>query len=382
MIEKRRVLGSESLTYDVGGRVTQKQKVIGSTTYPISYQYNAGGEPTQITYPSGRVAIITPDSIGRLNTVASNTPTSVSATIPFGTGYNAAGQILSISYGNGVTGTFTYSAARQQLASLSYTVTPTGFATQTLFGLNYGYMNGQADCGTGTTARNDGLIQCIQDTVDNGRSAVYGYDALNRLTSAITTGSTSYPAWGLSESFDRYGNRLNQTVTAGSGPPNSLSFATTPAPPANPPGGAYTNRPDGYSFDVSGNMLNDGANALAYDGENCLTSSETTMYVCDAHGIRLKKALQGGTTTVYIFSGEKDIAEYDNGAAVTSPSREYIYAGSALLAKIDSSGTKYYHQDHLSNRLLYRQVSFTRRQKTSVCGQARRAERRHAESGT
>jgi len=60
----------------------------------------------------------------------------------------------------------------------------------------------------------------------------------------------------------------------------------------------------------------------------------------------------GSTTTVYVFSGNKVIAEYDNGAAVGSPSREYIYAGAALLAKIDSSGTKYYHQDHLSNRLV------------------------------
>jgi hypothetical protein len=55
---------------------------------------------------------------------------------------------------------------------------------------------------------------------------------------------------------------------------------------------------------------------------------------------------------VSIFSGSKVIAEYDNGVAVGSPSREYIYGGSALLAKIDSSGTKYYHQDHLSNRLV------------------------------
>jgi RHS repeat-associated protein len=36
----------------------------------------------------------------------------------------------------------------------------------------------------------------------------------------------------------------------------------------------------------------------------------------------------------------------------TDGTREYIYSGATLLAKIDSSGTKYYHQDHLSNRLL------------------------------
>jgi RHS repeat-associated protein len=67
--------------------------------------------------------------------------------------------------------------------------------------------------------------------------------------------------------------------------------------------------------------------------------------------LRVKK-VSGSTTTVYIFSGSKVIAEYDNGAAPTTPSREYIYGGGTLLAKIDSSGTKYYHQDHLSNRLV------------------------------
>ena len=46
------------------------------------------------------------------------------------------------------------------------------------------------------------------------------------------------------------------------------------------------------------------------------------------------------------------IAEYDNGAAPGSPSREYIYSGGALLAKIDSTGTRYYHRDHLSNRVV------------------------------
>ena len=51
-------------------------------------------------------------------------------------------------------------------------------------------------------------------------------------------------------------------------------------------------------------------------------------------------------------SGAKVIAEYANGAAPSSPTREYIYAGGALLARIDSSGINYYHQDHLSNRMV------------------------------
>src|SRR5260370_31941634 len=74
-------------------------------------------------------------------------------------------------------------------------------------------------------------------------------------------------------------------------------------------------------------------------------------YTFDGNGLRVKKAASG-TTTVYIFSGSKVIAEYDNGAGPTAPSREYIYSGGALLAKTESGASSQYHPDHLSNRLL------------------------------
>jgi len=49
------------------------------------------------------------------------------------------------------------------------------------------------------------------------------------------------------------------------------------------------------------------------------------------------------------------IAEYDNGAAPASPTRENIYAGGKLLATITAGTppvTNYYHSDHLSVRLM------------------------------
>jgi RHS repeat-associated protein len=63
---------------------------------------------------------------------------------------------------------------------------------------------------------------------------------------------------------------------------------------------------------------------------------------------RFKKVL-GSTTTRYIYSGSKPIAEY---TGTTSPtlSTEYIYAGSQLLVTIAGSTTTYHHPDHLSNR--------------------------------
>ena len=222
--------GSETYTYDQGGRVTQVQKTIGSTTFPIAYQFDPGNYMTQITYPSGRVVQRALDSIGRLQTVSSGSTNYVS--VPSTGGYNAAGQILTFTYGNGVIANFGYSSLRQQLQSLSYTK-----GSNTLFSLNYYYQYDSTNC-AGGNPNNDGQIACIADAVDSGRSAKYSYDTLGRLTAAATNGSSGYGAWGISETFDRYGNRLNQSQTAGSPPPTAshsrLRPRRRPIPPAEP----------------------------------------------------------------------------------------------------------------------------------------------------
>lgn len=104
-----------------------------------------------------------------------------------------------------------------QLMSIGYTKD-----SQTLLGLNYWYKQDSTNCANGVSG-NNGQIQCITDSVDSGRNVALGYDSLYRLTSAVTTGSTSYPKWGLSWAYDRYGNRLNQVQTAGT-PPHKLTL--------------------------------------------------------------------------------------------------------------------------------------------------------------
>jgi RHS repeat-associated protein len=101
-------------------------------------------------------------------------------------------------------------------------------------------------------------------------------------------------------------------------------------------------------------MTFDGANTLTYDAEGRAVSStngtSSGTYTYDGNGLRVISS-SGSTTTVYIFSGGKVIAEYDNGAAPSSPSREYIYSGSQLLATVSGGATTYQHPDHLSVRL-------------------------------
>jgi YD repeat-containing protein len=141
------------------------------------------------------------DTIGRLTTVASGATNYASAFA-----YNTAFQVRGFNYGNGVAATLNYSDDRLQMTSLSYVKGAT-----TLYSLNYYYKTDATHCPAGT-ANNNGQIQCITDNVDNGRSAKYTYDALARLTAASTVGSTAYPAWGLSFTYDRYANRTQQTA--------------------------------------------------------------------------------------------------------------------------------------------------------------------------
>ncbi len=339
-------VGSENYSYNNLGMLTQLQKVIGTTTYTTGYQYNLAGELTQITYPSYRVVQQSVDTIGRLCEIATSTTGCGTAASPFATGfgYNAANELTDFKYGNGIFASFGFSSDRLQLNCLDYSTTnrngTCAHDSTTKFGLNYSY---------GASGSNNGQISGITDGVDSGRNANYTYDSLYRLTNASTAGSTNYPAWGLSETYDRYGNRSAQSISSG------CTGITCPTNSVTPD--TATNRISGspYSYDANGNMTNDGSNTLVYDGENHAVSAtnggSSGAYTYDGNGLRVIK-VSGSTTTVYIFSGSKVIAEYDNGAAVGSPSREYIYSGGGLLAKIDSSGTRYYHQDHLSNRLV------------------------------
>ncbi len=98
--------------------------------------------------------------------------------------------------------------------------------------------------------------------MDPGRTVSYAFDTLHRLTSATTNGSTNYPKWGLSMTYDRYGNRSAQSIASGctgiTCPTSSVTVSAT------------TNQITGspYAYDANGNMTNDGNNTLIYDGEN------------------------------------------------------------------------------------------------------------------
>jgi RHS repeat-associated protein len=329
-------VGTETYTYDPYlGRVTQVDKVISGTTYTTQYAYNLANEITSITYPSRCVVQQSYDAIGRLCEVAPQTTGCATAASPYATGvaYNVAGQATGFNYGNGVAASFGYTAERFQLQGLSYTK-----SGQTLFSLSYGY--------THPNGGNNGQITSITDntgTGEAGRSVAYTYDALHRLKSAVTTGSTQFPQWGLSWTYDRYGNRTAQSVTAGSAPSNSVSATTNRITEM----GGYT-----FYYDSDGNLTQDDLYKYKYDAENRMVElrnlSDTLIatYAYDGNSLRVVKVV-GSDRTFYIYAGGQMVEEYEDAA-----SNQYNPGTTPGQAGSESASTLIYqHGDHLTTRL-------------------------------
>lgn len=293
--------------------------MINGTTYNIGCCYNSAGELNGLTYPSGRIVNPGYDAVGRMTQISSGGTNYLS-----GMNYNSAQLPTGFSYGNGVQASFGYND-HLQLSSLSYVS-----GANTLLNLTYGYAD--------TNGNNNGQIQGITDTRGAAFSTAYTYDGLGRLSQAQTNDLTATNTWRLAWSYDRYGNRLSQTLTGGTiavGQPQLTVDATTNHITMS-----------GFNYDANGNLTQDTAGTYTYDAENRMTqsvvNSVTTSYAYDGNRLRVVKG-----PTVYIYSAGKIIAEYANG----SLSKEYIYSGSKLVATIAGTTVTYHHPDHLSNRV-------------------------------
>lgn len=325
-------LDSDSYTYDQLGRKTQCQRTIYNVTYTTAYTYDLAGNPTQVTYPSGRVLTLNNDAIGRL---MSDQNHSTQVTYLSLQSYNPANQVTGFQYANNIRAAFGYTQQRFQLNQVEYGVY-NGHGLNDIFNVTYGFTQ---------NGGNNGQITSITDSVASGRTVNYTYDSLNRLTSAVTTGSTSYPKWGLSWTYDRYGNRTSQTVTAGSGYNNAVTV--DPA----------TNRVTAmaginFIYDASGNLIQDDLYKYTYDAENRLVEIQTlgssviSTYAYDGYGQRSVK-VAGTNRTFFLYSGGRLISEFSD-----SSSASYTPGTTPKQAPSDSvSLILYQHPDQLTTRM-------------------------------
>lgn len=167
----------------------------------------------------------------------------------------------------------------------------------------------------------------------------YGYDALDRLTSAVM------PSTSQSFGYDANGNRTSKTVGAGNW---TYAYPAT----SNRLSGITSGGTVNYVHDANGSITSDGINTFGYDTRGRLVSALTALgsatYQVNALGQRYAKTLQG-TTTVFLYdSAGRLIAETsDAGATYT----EYVWLADTPVAVIKPgtpTPSRYYiHSDHL-----------------------------------
>ncbi len=338
-----------SFSYDSMGRIARRDVCTplncGTGGWAFTNAYDLAGDVTQFNdglLPCNQIFNQTNDGAGRVTQLTSTwsdaTHPATFFTSDATLGYYPNGALRKAALGNGLTMASVYNNRLQpcliDVNSSNITLqtcsdsTPTGNVLDLAMNYNAGADNGNVVSWNATGAQS--FVR------------TYAYDSLNRLSTMADT-ATAQPCKGLSWTYDAWGNRTDQNVTAGScgtfhavvGTNNRLSGAP-------------------YQYDAAGNLIADGNHTYTYDAEDRLSQVDggaTASYVYDAFGRRAKRTV-GGNSYEYVYNKDGQLSwELLNGHI----NRTYIRSNGWLLAEYFEGTTYFAHQDHLgSTHLLTR----------------------------
>lgn len=321
------VAGATAFKYNAYGQVARERRVQGGHTYDTIYDWDRDGSLFDLTLPSGRRIEYRRDGYGRISVVRlKETPSSTSIDLATSIAYRPFGPLASLTHGNslGLQLGFTqdYLEASRMVG---------GGAVQSL---------------THTYDASGNMIT-RSDVLTSARSETFGYDALDRLTSAGGLyGSISY-------SLDANANRTSRTI-------GSVTETYTYA--------AGTNRLTGVTSSAgtrsfaqlaSGHTASDdrgGGDVLlyAYDDEGRLTGitrqgSPTASYAYDFRGRRVQRTLIGTPNTVRLAIHRPDgrlLAEHDESTGAVLSETVRLDDGTPLALIIGPQGTPTVRQIH------------------------------------
>src|SRR5262249_50010008 len=249
------VIGSSAYVYDQRGRITSDTSTLNGGAYAAGYRYDSFGRLDRVTYPSGRTVDYSFDSVGRVNAVTTTPSGGTASNVATDITYHPFAGVKSYTLGNGQA----YARSYDQDGRIT---------SYTLGGASY-------SVGYDDASR----IQFISETANPTNINTYGYDALDRLASANTPG-TSY-----AYSYDAVGNRTSKTVGAGS---ETYAYSATSNRIATitPTSGPVRS----FTLDANGSTTADGINTYAYDVRGRMMSATSsvggTTYQVNALGQR------------------------------------------------------------------------------------------------
>lgn len=316
-------------SYDADGRFwlkEQKPSPICNPCFANIIRYDLAGNIMQYDrgtvgaglpwYPFYGDNFYTYDSAGRIASVTewnNNLDPNSTATLFTANMYDPMG-LTQATLGNGMTLSIGYNN-RGWRNSIAYSLSNTSPAYN--LALNF-YPNGN--------------VQTATDSINGTWS--YTYDSLNRLSTASTSGQA------FQYGYDSFGNRKNQTVTAGSGPQPTYTFNNN------------KNQLDpttGVTYDAAGNVTWDGFHSYSYDAEGRLSTVDGSIrYLYDAEGHRTSVLSGGAVVRQYLYDnvGRPATVLDGNGNLI----RAEIWAGDMHIGNYMPDGTNnYILSDHLGN---------------------------------
>ncbi|HEY5891929.1 MAG TPA: RHS repeat-associated core domain-containing protein, partial [Chthoniobacterales bacterium] len=308
-----------SFAYDTANRLTAEMQNLSAINpqlpaFTVGYGYDADGNRIALTYPDGSMVDYTLNARAQLREVSLDGPPPLATY-----SYDAAGTRTGRTLENGTSTAYAHDNANRPIsvqhshglgvfAKFTYTLDSVG--------------NRTAKAATGSSIANqtesygyDAIDQIRQAAYGAARTVKYGYDPAGNRTTVTDNGlTTSYST-----------NSLNQYT----------AVSSVPAP----------------VYDGNGNLVAFNGSTYSYDAQNRLRmisgSATTASFTYDSHNRQVSRTVNG-VSTWFVYDGWNLIAEYAaNGILL----RKYIHGAAMdeILARIDSSGTLYFHQDGLGS---------------------------------
>jgi RHS repeat-associated protein len=310
--------GSLSRTYDQLGNVLSEQRTNGTNIFTTTYTYDKANRVASITYPSGAVSSYTRDAVGQVTQMPFSATNSDQANTAYNVTHLPFGPVNYLDYNNGDYANFTY--------DVDYRLTVLNYQTYQgvpYFKWTYGYDN----------ANN---VKTITDAITSANSQTLGYDTLNRLTSASSSGTYGTLSWN----YD-HNNNLTSWVLGGvtytdnyTSGTNRLASITWPSSNTETIGYTATGSMNSIQVNGTNNFT------LGYNNDNRLISASGVSVslaisgaTYDYAGRRITKSNPGSNPTVYTYDLDGNLIEENDNGAVT----DYIFMDGINIANWEPS---------------------------------------------
>ena len=301
--------------YDENDNLIEKVLTVGGVAYPLSFMYDEHDALANLVYPSGRTVDYLPDAFGR--------PTRAAPYVD-AVRYHPGGQLAQIVHANGALSDITLNDRQWVAELLHHGIAEPRYQYDTL-----------------------GNVLELTDPLRPGEDRSFGYDALNRLTSAQGRwgqGTLSYDAWGnlrslnLGANTERYEynglrlrTRIHNETTSSWYTHDVFGNVRLDVDVLGLSSNAPQDRGQQYTYDDAGNLRN------VLRTENIASNPTSSQYYFDydAQGQQIRRTAPNGEIIHFVHGRAGQLlGEYGGSRRY---GKEYIYLGSQLLASAQTN---------------------------------------------